>query len=206
MPRFPKREAEIVALAERMIAGLIANPTLYPNPPYPAWAAMNSIRFKVRQYNRCREELIAAGAAAEQATADKDDALENLVEAMKTDLLYAENTAHYDDDKLKLIGWAGKAAPTPLAVPGQVRSLEVPRQGDGWLMLDWKSPLDGGAASAYKVMRRERPAGAWEDVATAVITEATLVEQPKAKELEYRIVAVNKAGDGEPSNTEMVVL
>jgi hypothetical protein len=55
-------------------------------------------------------------------------------------------------------------------------------------------------------MRRERPAGAWEEVATAVISEATLVEQPRGKELEYRIIAVNKAGDGEPSNTVMVVL
>ena len=69
-----------------------------------------------------------------------------------------------------------------------------------------KAPADGGALNTYKVTRRERPAGAWEDVATAVITEATLVEQPTAKELEYRIIAVNKAGDGEPSDTEMVVL
>jgi len=36
--------------------------------------------------------------------------------------------------------------------------------------------------------------------------EATLVEQPTGKELEYRIIAVNKAGDGEPSNTAMAVL
>ena len=69
-----------------------------------------------------------------------------------------------------------------------------------------KAPSDGGTPSAYKVMRRERPAGAWEETATAVITEATLVEQPKGKELEYRIIAINKAGDGEPSNMEMVVL
>ena len=33
-----------------------------------------------------------------------------------------------------------------------------------------------------------------------------LIEQPKGKDLEYRIIAVNKAGEGEPSNTEMVVL
>jgi len=39
-----------------------------------------------------------------------------------------------------------------------------------------------------------------------MMTEATLVEQPKGKELEYRNIAVNKSGDGEPSNTEMVVL
>lgn len=37
-------------------------------------------------------------------------------------------------------------------------------------------------------------------------TEATLVEQPCKAELEYRIVAVNKAGQGEPSNTVMAVL
>jgi hypothetical protein len=39
--------------------------------------------------------------------------------------------------------------------------------------------------------------GVWKEVATAVISEATLVEQPRGKEMEYRIVAVNKSGDGE---------
>jgi hypothetical protein len=43
-------------------------------------------------------------------------------------------------------------------------------------------------------------------VATAVISETTLVEQPRGKELEYRIVAVNKSGDGEPSNIIMMVV
>lgn len=74
------------------------------------------------------------------------------------------------------------------------------------VFLDWKKPAGGGKVSAYKVMRRERPAGPWEAVATAVISETTLVDQPRGKELEYRIIAVNKAGDGEPSNTAMVVL
>ena len=55
-------------------------------------------------------------------------------------------------------------------------------------------------------MRRERPAEPWQEVANAVISEATLVEQPRGKELEYRIIAVNKAGEGEPSNIVAVVL
>jgi len=202
MARFPRTEPEIVALAEAMITGLTANAVLYPAPP----VAVLDLTAAKTAYITALNIAIAAQAAAEAATTAKDEALEDLVDAMKTDIRYAENTANFDDDKLKLIGWAGKAAATPLAIPGQVRSLEVPRQGDGWVFLDWKAPADGGAPSAYKVMRRERPAGAWEDVATAVITEATLVEQPKGKELEYRIIAINKAGDGEPSDTEMVVL
>ena len=79
-------------------------------------------------------------------------------------------------------------------------------KGKGWVFLDWKAPIDGGRVAAYRIMRRERDGGSWEDVGTAVISEATLVEQPKGKELEYNVVAVNKTGDGEPSNTAMVVL
>jgi len=45
-----------------------------------------------------------------------------------------------------------------------------------------------------------------QDVATAIETESTLVEQPKGKELECRVIAVNKSGEGSPSNTVMAVL
>ena len=202
MARFPRTEAEVIALAEAMITGLTSSAVLYPAPP----VAVLDLTTAKTAYITALNAAIAAAAAAEAATTTKDDALDSLVDAMKSDIRYAENTVDFDDDKLKLIGWAGKKAPTALAIPGKTRLLEAPRQGDGWVFLDWKAPIDGGAPAAYKVMRRERPAGAWEDVATAVITEATLVEQPKGKELEYRIIAVNKAGDGEPSNTEMVVL
>jgi len=45
-----------------------------------------------------------------------------------------------------------------------------------------------------------------QDVSTAIETEATLVDQPKGAELEYRVIAINKSGEGSPSNTVMVVL
>jgi len=202
MARFPIAEAEIIALAQAMESGLADNAAVYPAPP----VAPADLTALISAYTTAKNAAIAAQAAAEDATTSKDEALEDLADAMKSDIRYAENTVDFDDDKLKLIGWAGRKERTPLAPPGQARLLEAPKQGEGWVFLDWKSPIDGGAPAAYKVMRRERPEGPWQEVATAVISEATLVEQPRGKELEYRIIAVNKAGDGEPSNTAMVVL
>ena len=94
--------------------------------------------------------------------------------------------------------------------PSQTRLLEAPKQGAGWLFLDWKAPADGGKPKAYKVQRRvvgvDPVNDRWADIATAIISEATLVEQPEHTQLEYRIIVVNKAGQGPESNTVRVVL
>ncbi len=89
---------------------------------------------------------------------------------------------------------------------GQARTLEAPRQGDGWVLLDWKEPVDGGKVAAYKIERRERPSGPWTDSGMAIESEITLSNQERGKEWEYRVIAVNKAGGATPSNTVMVVL
>jgi len=187
MPRFPNKEVGIVALAEWLWRGLWVNRPVYPQPPvHPI-----SLRFKAIIYSRYRENLIAKQAAAEQTTTAKNEALEDLAEAMKSDIRYAENTVDFDDDKLKLIGWVGKKTKTPLAPPGQARLLEAPKQGAGWVFLDWKAPLEGGRPKAYKIQRRKPDGRIWQDVATAIITEATLVDQPRGAELEYRIIAAS---------------
>ncbi|MCX5636451.1 MAG: fibronectin type III domain-containing protein [Planctomycetota bacterium] len=63
-----------------------------------------------------------------------------------------------------------------------------------------------GRVIAYKIKRHQRPEGAWQDVATAIETESTLVDQPLKTQLEYRVIAINKSGEGQASNTVMVVL
>ena len=156
MAQFPRTEPEIAVLAQEMASGLTANAAIYPAPP----VAPFDLNVLIGGYTVARDGLVAAQAAAEAAVTDKDDALEALTDAMKSDLRYAENTVDFDDDKLKLIGWGGRKAATALTAPGQTRLLEAPRQGEGWVYLDWKAPIDGGKPAAYKVMRRERPAGA----------------------------------------------
>jgi hypothetical protein len=153
MPRFPEKEADIAALAERLVSGFRSNLALFPAMPV-SWILLS---IKKSTFRARRSDAIAAQAAAEQSIADKDDALEQLIDALKSDLRYAENTVDFDDDKLKLIGWSGKETPTALIPPGEVRQLEAPKQGEGWVFLDWKQPADGGRVSAYKIQRRQRP-------------------------------------------------
>ena len=202
MASFPKREAEILALALALKRGLQTNMPLFPFPP----VSVPNLDSRRATYLMRQDTALAAAAAAEAATTAKDEALEALADAMKADLRYAENTVNFDDDKLKLIGWSGRKAAASLTPPGQPRLLEAPRQGEGWVFLDWKPPADGGRSAAYTIERRERPAGSWQTVATAIETEATLVDQTRGAELEYRIIAVNKAGAGPESNTVMAVL
>lgn len=139
-------------------------------------------------------------------TETKAAGLEELVTAMRADLRYAEDAVNYDDAKLSALGWSAKAAPTALEVSGQARALEAPQQGEGWVFLDWKKPADGGAVAAYKIERRERPAGDWMLVSMAIESEATLNNQERGKDWEYRVIATNKAGESVPSNTVAVVL
>jgi hypothetical protein len=174
----------------------------FPSPP----VATADLTTLLDDYTAARNAAIAAQAAAEQATSDKDAKLTALIDGMKSDLRYAENTVDYDDEKLESIGWAGRKPRTPLTAPGQTRLLEARLQGEGTVTLTWRAPVDGGKASAYRVMRRQRPEGPCSDVGTAVTPEIELTEQPRGIEYEYRVIALNKAGDGEPSNTVVVVL
>lgn len=202
MARFPDREAEIKALAQNIVTGLAANAADFPAPP----VASADLQALLDSLVTLCDEQVAARAAAEQATETKAAGLEELVTAMRADLRYAEDAVNYDDAKLSALGWGGKAAPTALQVPGQPRSLEAPRQGEGWVFLDWKKPADGGKAAAYKIERRERPAGDWTLVSMAIESEATLNNQERGKDWEYRVIATNKAGESIPSNTVAAVL
>lgn len=202
MARFPRTEAQVKALAQNIVTGLAANPADYPAPPVTSI----DLQALLDSLVTLSDDQVAAQAAAEQATETKAAAIEELITAMKADLRYAEDAVNFDDAKLTALGWGGKAAATALEVPGQPRSLEVPSQGEGWIFLDWKKPADGGSVAAYKIERRERPSGDWNLVNMAIESEATLNNQERGKDWEYRVIATNKAGESVPSNTVAAVL
>jgi len=202
MARFPISEAEITTLAQDLIHGLSAYAEDFPAPP----VAPAELETALAAYVTARETATAGAAAAAQGTAAKEEALQALTDLMKAVIRYAENTVAFDDGKLQLLGWGGRKSRTSLDAPGQVRTLEVLREGEGWVYLDWKDPVDGGRVAAYKVQRRRRNEGPWIDVGMAVDSEVTLNGQESGVELEFHVIAVNKAGEGPPSNSVRAVL
>jgi hypothetical protein len=74
------------------------------------------------------------------------------------------------------------------------------------VFLDWKDPMEGGDVAAYRVQRRTRDDGDWMDVGMSVESEVTLNGQQAGVEYEYRVIAVNKAGESVPSNIVRAVL
>ncbi len=201
MSQFPKKESEIVILAQDMASGLTSNTALYPSPP----VAPSTLSSKLAEYTAARDKAATAEAAAVQATGAKNSLLETIIEDLKENIRYAETTAKGDDVKLKLVGWGGRKSKTALSEPGQCRALEVVRQGEGWVYLDWKEPSDGGRTAAYKIQCKKADTS-WIDVGMAVDSEITLSNQERGKPLEYRVISVNKAGEGAPGNSVTVTL
>lgn len=199
--RFPKSEAEVVKLAREIIAG-ISESSDFPDPPFSSTELQNMLN----SFNALSETQVASQASTQQTTDEKQAGFDEMISMMKSILRYAENTVHGNDTKLSQLGWGGKSPQTPLAMPGQPRLLTAPRQGEGWLRLEWKQPVEGGEVAFYKIELRERAEGDWVLTGNAIETEVALSGQEQGKKLEYRVIAVNRTGEGEPSNTVAAVL
>lgn len=202
--RFPYREPDILRLANDIAAGLAANPEVFPAPPY----SPENFEQALGAHDDNREAQILSRAAATQATAAKDESLAAITDMSKSVLRYAENHTRRNDGKLQLLGWGGRRSRTQTVTepPGQARTLEIIREGPNWVYLDWKEPMEGGQVTAYKLQRRKREGGDWTDVGMAVDSEITLNSQDAGVEYEYRVIAVNSAGEGPASNTARAVL
>lgn len=194
--QYPNTEDSQLALAMRVAEKLKKNSRTFPYPPIPA-AEMQQL---ISAYQAKREMADNMIARAQMAIHEKDEALNLLNDALTSNLRYAENEVNFNNELLKLIGWGSQAAPVALQPPGEPRTLEVVRQGEGWIYLDWKEPAEGGKVAAYKIQRSMDGAMTWKDAAVTIGSEYTLHNQPRGRNILFQVVAFNKAGEGTPSN------
>ncbi len=172
------------------------------HPPVPP----DELQAQLDAYNAARIAAIAAETEARGHHATKDDALYVLIDSVKATLKYAEVAVRDEPEKLSQLGWSERSRSSRLEAPGEVRDIGVRAEGDSWILLDWKPPVDGGSVAMYRIQRRKAGGRTWELVDTAVETEHLLRDQPRGVDLEYRVIAVNKAGSGKPSGMVALVL
>jgi hypothetical protein len=120
MGPFPRTEPQILVLANNLLAGLTTAAADFPSPP----ADVPVLTADIAAYNAALANLVAAQAAAKQATVDKNAALDALVASMRSDLNYAENEVNGDDAKLAQLGWGGKAARSAVEGGQKTRDLD----------------------------------------------------------------------------------
>jgi len=186
MANYPKKENEIIALANSVRAGLASHEELFPDPPVTptALAAM------LTNLQGLIESATSARAAAEAATEAKLAMLETLSAQLKKDLHYAEDSVDGDDAKLKLLGWGARKDPSPTTPPGQPRQLVVYPQGEGWLELQWMVPAEGGKVATYNVQRRLKTESVWTLIAASMKDSSLctpLIHCPWAGQGNYRL-------------------
>ncbi len=202
MRRFPTREAEIAALARQIIAGFKNNADDFPSPPL----SIPTLELYLDDYRKAHAAVVSARTAAALASEAKDETLSSLIYGMKASLRYAEHAVRQDGVKLKAIGWRKRKEAAPASPPGSARSLMVKREGPGWICLDWRRPEDGGKVATYQVRSRHKGKSEWQTVELQFDTMTVLAEQERGVELQYRVVTLNKSGEGLESNIVTAVL
>jgi len=207
MPKFPRKEIEVQELVHRMIQGYTGNPGIFTN------ADIAGLQALLTAYETAKDDQDAKEALLHLATDLKDVSLHDMEGKMRDQLKQSEVDVGADPEKLELIGWGPRGAPTAITAPGQVRLLEILSEGAGTLKLDWKSPESGtgGPVRTYKIERREEPAagqpmGEWHEAGLAFVTEVFLSGQPRGVQMEYQVVGMNSAGAGPASNVVAAVL
>ncbi len=217
--RYPRQQAEVVALVDQMIGGISEHAVLFPHCNA---AALQTTRDEFEQASNALTDAESQMALAAERKLEKFNKLQ---QEMKNQIKLGVVDTVDNPTELSLIGWGSKRPPTPLEIPAQPTDLKIIAQGDGMVCLVWEKLKNGGPIRCFVIEKRafarqiERPAlntehrtqnennySDWQLVSTALNNEAKLTNQPVGCKLEYRVKAINASGESCPSNTVSVVL
>lgn len=199
MAEFPKDETTTVNLADIAANGMQNNVATFPNPPRDPRTVLTDIT----AYRAKQNEIQATEALKRLQVQEKNEIYGRIRSGARGIIDYAEIIADGDAAILDLVGWGNRAPAHRLTPPGQCRILEIIGQGADWMRLDWKEPIDGGDVASY-IVRRSEDGVNFVDAGTVTVSDAALFNQPTGKKLIYHVVALNRAGEGLPSNTVVI--
>jgi len=202
MPIFPRKEAEALEAARKLIGGMKNEPESLSFLAFPG----QDVVALFDSFNEKKRQIALREAELRMLYGEKKSLLKELIYAVKSNLKMLARFYKNDTAQLARFGWGARRRRTPSRVPGQPRVLEALTQGADWFDLDWKPPLDGGKVRFYKILRLVEGETRWQEVGTFFKTEGRLKDQPRKLDMQFQVVAVNLAGESLPSNTVNVVL
>ncbi len=204
MATMPNTESGLVTLAQNIIDGITAYPTLFPGlTPQELSDALEAFNVALTAQQKAR-------ASAQLATEAKNLEQGYLNTAIRKYVRQAEVDCINEPGNLLLIGWGPKAQPVPIAAPGSPTNLRSLSQEFDSVSFVWEKPRTGGAVRNYALYRTtvdpESGLAHWTLVDFYYSNEATATNQPRGVQLYYKVNAVNAGGTGPNSNTLPVVL
>jgi hypothetical protein len=202
MPEFPRDEEGIIDLGRRFAGGLNLSGIHYATMP------VSKVEFEMlmAEYNALIGEITQIKAQQAGKIADKKKVLGKITAGLKRNLRFLELMTNGSDAELTKYGWGARRKRQKLKPPEQPRYLEDIKQGEDYLILDWKAPFGGGKVKSYKIYRRIEDENEPQVINSALSTEIKLLNQPRKVTLQFYVTAVNNAGESLPSNTVSVVL
>jgi hypothetical protein len=203
---FPTTEPQIVALANRMLCGYFWHAADFPHVP-------NIFRLKLliiyNKYTSAQKTMVKAFAALRIATKAKNNSLQVLKKVMKQSLQKSQVDVAANPEKLKLIGWGLRDNPHQVQPPGQPTNLQIIAKDNQMIKLKWDSPTSGQRVRNFVIERRQQNDDGisdWRIYRISYGTQISLTNQLVGVHLEYRVKAVNIAGQSSPSNIAAIVL
>ena len=196
MANFPRTEAEVYMLSQKVKAGLESSAQMFPDPP----VATADMQHLLDALENAQSAVNAARAAAEAATESKLAAMSALAAATKKNIRYAENTANFEDEKLKFIGWGSRRPKTKAQLPAQPMCVVARHCGDGQIELSWDIPAGSSKPLCYRVERLVKGCVKWEIAATSVEKSIIIEAENENLNAQWRVIAINRAGESMQSN------
>ncbi|MBI4503635.1 MAG: fibronectin type III domain-containing protein [Gemmatimonadetes bacterium] len=137
---------------------------------------------------------------------DMKDARTAVADGLTRVIRYSEVVFRDEPIKLGILGWGPVREKTPIKPPNEVRDIRIKKEGDTWIELAWKAPKGGGKVATYTIQQRKEGAAPWDDVHTTMDKQGRVEGRPRGVQLEFRVVAINRAGTGSPSGVVTAVL
>jgi hypothetical protein len=182
---------EIVGLANQIKTAMTSNASFpTPNPTLTALGTLiTTASTKVAAQK-------AAAQSAQQATTDRDAALDALRAGLTLEAAYVENASGGDPVKIQSAGMGVRAPNAPVGPLGQVQNLSLSASDDeGGLDAQW-DPVRG--AKSYEIQECADPitSAGWHSVTPSSKSRATLTGLTPGQRLWARVRAIGKGTPG----------